>query len=198
MSCYVWEAGTITLPAAAVPGLRKALNTAAVTYRALVLAEIEAVWNDVKALPLAKRVAAIPDWVSLPVSYDDVHAHRRADARMRAQCILKSSGGRKPTRAVLAQAFPTPNARTREWGESEFGLTLDGRTLHWEVPQNNHARDHAAVTGLYQAALTYLNAVTWTRGTGGVIVGNDEYNRDTTYEGGGGNYVTHRFGPAGQ
>lgn len=197
MSCYEWEAGAITLPAAAVPGLRKALNTAAVTYRALVLAEIDAVWNEVKALPLVKRVAAIPDWVSLPASYDDVHAHRRADARMRAQCIVKSSGGRKPSRAVLAQAFPTPNVRTREWGESEFGLTLDGNTLHWEVPQNNHARDRAAVTGLYQAALTYLNAVTWTRGTGGVIVGNDEYNHDTTYEGGG-NYVTHRFGPAGQ
>lgn len=198
MSCYAWEAGTITLPTAAVPGLRKALNAAAITYRALVLAEIDAVWNDVKSLPMAKRVPAIPDWVSLPVSYDDVHAHRRADARMSAQSIVKSSGGRKPTRAVIAEAFPTPNARTREWAESEFGLTLDGRTLHWEVPQNNHARDHAAVTGLYQAALTYLNNVTWTRGTGGVIVGNDEYNHDTTYEGGGGNYVTHRFGPAGQ
>ncbi|BDB63247.1 hypothetical protein RDE2_50410 (plasmid) [Rhodococcus sp. RDE2] len=94
--------------------------------------------------------------------------------------------------------FPSPTLGPANGGESEFGLTLEGRTLHWEVPQNNHARDHAAVTGLYQAALTYLNDVTWTRGTGGVIVGNDEYNRDTTYEGGGGNYVTHRFGPAGQ
>lgn len=99
---------------------------------------------------------------------------RRANARLAAQCLLRHTQGRKPTKADLEKAFPTPNARTREWAEDAFSLSLDGRTLHWTVPENNHAREHAEQTHLMQAALRHLAAVEWTRGSGGVIVGNDD------------------------
>lgn len=193
MSCNEWESGTILLPTAAVPGLRKALNAAAAEYRALVCEQVTAVWDSVKALPQGKRAAAVPNWVAIPFDGDD--AKRRADALGDAQCLVKSFGGRKPTRAHIEKVFPAPTARTRSWSEGAFQLDLTGRTLEWDVPQNNHARDRAASTLLQQAALRYLATVTWTRDSGGDLIGNDEYNQDDTSIGGGGNYLTRRFGP---
>ena len=39
-----------------------------------------------------------------------------------------------------------------------------------------------------------LGRLNWTRATGGVFSGNDEYNRDS---GSGGNYITAAYGPLG-
>jgi hypothetical protein len=40
-----------------------------------------------------------------------------------------------------------------------------------------------------------LRRINWTRGSGGTIVGNDEYNSDSYDAGGGANYTKDRFGP---
>jgi len=40
-----------------------------------------------------------------------------------------------------------------------------------------------------------LGQVVWTRGTGGEIVGNDEYNRESKASGDGGNFTKQTFGP---
>lgn len=193
MSCYEWESGAIVLPTAAVPGLRKALNAAAAEYRELVCEQVAAVWDGVKALPPGKRADAIPNCVEVP--FTGTAAKQRAHALMDAQCLVKYLGGRKPTRAQIEKVRPAPTARTRTWRESEFQLDLDGRTLQWEVSENNHARDEAEETILQRAALRYLATVTWTRGSGGDLIGNDEYNCCDRSAGGGGNYVTRSFGP---
>lgn len=77
----------------------------------------------------------------------------------------------------------------------ESSIAFDGRTLVWAVGENNHARDYGRAHPIARALFAALDRVTWTRGSGGDIVGNDEYNRDNRDSGGGGNYVLNRYGP---
>lgn len=77
----------------------------------------------------------------------------------------------------------------------ESSISFDKRVVVWSVPENNHAREHGRTHPLARVLFETLGSVRWTRGTGGDIVGNDEYNRDSRDEGGGGNYVLTRFGP---
>lgn len=77
----------------------------------------------------------------------------------------------------------------------EAGVTLNHakRTANWSVGQNNHAVEHAREAPMGKVFFTLLSRIEWTRGSGGEIVGNDEYNRDNRHSGGGGNYVTATY-----
>ena len=83
---------------------------------------------------------------------------------------------------------------------AEVTLDNDTKTIKWYVPENNHAREHAEASWLGRVVFGALNRIEWpSRGkTGGVLVGNDEYNREASYVGGGGNYVTATYGPLGK
>ena len=72
------------------------------------------------------------------------------------------------------------------------------KSVTWNVPENNHAVETAREHWFAKALFTALGNITWTRGNGGTIVGNDEYNRDSDYEDGGGNYVTAEYSMAAQ
>lgn len=72
------------------------------------------------------------------------------------------------------------------------------RSVIWNVQENNHACDHANEHPIGKIFWTAMGKVEWTRGTGGVLVGNDEYNRENDSAGGGGNYVKSRTGPIGE
>lgn len=91
--------------------------------------------------------------------------------------------------------FPTNRTLRYACGEPDITFDPKAKTVTWSVPENNHARDHAREHPIAQALFRALRAVKWTRGSGGQIIGNDEYNRDSHYEGGGGNYVVEEFGP---
>lgn len=70
------------------------------------------------------------------------------------------------------------------------------RTVIWSVSENNNAVDHAHNHPVGKEFFRRMSRVVWTRGTGGQIVGNDEYNRESRHDGGGSNYVTNRYGIA--
>jgi hypothetical protein len=83
------------------------------------------------------------------------------------------------------------------------GLTITlnrkTRTIRYDVGENNHAREHADATALGKAWHKAMADVRWTRGTGGVLLGNDEYQREAgEYSvGGGGSYVVEAYGYLG-
>jgi hypothetical protein len=80
----------------------------------------------------------------------------------------------------------------------EAGISFNRvtRVVTWSVSENNHSveRAHDHETG--RAFFKRLSVVNWTRGTGGEIVGNDEYNQESQESGRGGNYTTNRYGVA--
>jgi hypothetical protein len=80
----------------------------------------------------------------------------------------------------------------------EAGITFVKklRTVIWSVYENNHAVENAHNHPTGKEFFRRLNRVEWTRGTGGEIVGNDEYNTDSREAGRGANYVTSRYGVA--
>jgi len=80
---------------------------------------------------------------------------------------------------------------------SDATVTFNNRchAVEWCVHENNHAKEHAHAHWFAQALFSALKGIKWTRNSGGTVVGNDEYNRESHYEGGAANYVTMTFGP---
>lgn len=215
MSHYDSEHGSIKLPAGAMKAVRAAVVEAhnAVQERLLTVADevltkilaankgkrgvnwrsvIEEVcarsWNydregfapcDVARLLMPTRRRPLPTTGYAP-KWEDVKATRPTKPKRKDLDIL----GARVEHVTLDEA------------SIHFGK--DGRTVTWDVGENNHACETAHEHPVARAFFGALNRVSWTRGSGGTIVGNDEYNRDADYEGGGGNYVTSRFGPLGK
>src|SRR5271167_1744664 len=81
-------------------------------------------------------------------------------------------------------------------GEACIGFDKKRRVIIWSVSENNHSVERAHEHSTGREFFKRLSRVVWTRGTGGEIVGNDEYNEDNRESGGAANYTTHRFGVA--
>lgn len=201
MSRNEWGSGTLTLPTAAVSGVRKALVDASNKHHDAVLAECLRLWNG----PIAKtsstklyherlRVAQMNS--RLPESVVDAAGYTM-------ERIVSTYGGgngnsRTPRATDVDLVASRANSRTTKFSGGEWSIAIDGAKLHYRTGDNKHAVDHARSHPVVAAMLGALSRVAWTRATGGVFIGNDEYNRESSYAGGGGNYVTEAFGPLGE
>ena len=99
-------------------------------------------------------------------------------------------------RRIITRDLPkiTSSTRTFECGPGSDLAFSQVRTVHWSVESNNHARDRGRGHPLAKAWFQHLEKIKWTRGTGGEVWGNDEYNGDSSGVGGGGNYSLGTWG----
>jgi len=80
-------------------------------------------------------------------------------------------------------------------GEGYISFNLENKTVSYDVPENNRSVERARESKVGQLFFRTMGNITWTRGSGGTLYGNDEYNiHESRGYDGGGNYVTAKFG----
>jgi hypothetical protein len=130
--------------------------------------------------------------------YDAIFPYEKVEKLVAGQIIPSMERREKPLSPKKNQ-FPLAkqNAERIDVG-SEAGIGFDKkrRVVIWSVAENNHAVERAHEHKVGAEFFRLLSRVNWTRGTGGEIAGNDEYNQESRESGSGANYVTHRFGAA--
>lgn len=209
MARYDWEHGTLKLPSKAYVGFKKGLIA---RHNEIVAADLVLArqLHAELAVALKGRRGLTRDTV-----VDALRSHRTAlEARTGKSIVLLGSWeleslfievdddtGRAKFKALRASAGGNRLLKASApalVGEGCVVRFLDAtRSVTWTVHENNRAVAMAWSSWLGRAFLDALSRVEWVRGTGGEIVGNDEYNREAIDEGGGANYVTRRFGPLG-
>jgi len=221
MSCYEWERGTLVLPAAAVAPLRKALrehqNALHDEVRAgAVLAHREVGQGAHNWATYRSRLYA---W-----AYPQQEPHTGGRLRWRSVTQMEREERQElvrrivytllcdtvhtgvphsPTVADVNQVVKKVTNRDDVFtavgneGYPDATISFAGRKVTWSVPNNNHQIERAHATGLAQVFFAELAKITWTRGTGGQIMSNNEYNERRDDGSQGSDYVTYRFGPIG-
>jgi hypothetical protein len=210
VSCYNWERGTITTPASAWAGLKKDVRDAYNRHQDEMLALAGRIHDRLIADGRGKRgfnyreafnglcfsvATGRPDpiWRSARATVTDV------DQDAVQQSLFRERSGNAPLKPRRMD-FPHANGSTTsiERGEAYIAFNNTARAVSYGVGENNRAIEYARRDPIVQYLFARLAKVRWTRSSGGVIVGNDEYNRDNECAGGGANYITAHFGPLGE
>lgn len=189
MGRYEWAHGEIILPSAAFAPFRKAVQDAVHAKWQKAYDDSQRFWKSLSAREKA-------DWDLFRRALNA----RRYDNDTEWLCDPRRVRDEKPRRALQSDV-DWPTNRTTEFNESDLRLTFirENRTLVYDVASNKSAREHALNTTLATAFHDQITKVRWTHGTGGVILGNDEYNEESgrNHEGGGGSYVVAAYGYIG-
>lgn len=221
MSKYEWERGTITIPSAQWAkfrtGLIKAWNDKQMTILALAKKAVVEARKNAKGKRGQNRDKAILEAVAR-VCGGRIDEHSYFDASRSAywggrivnkaaednwDAVTSLIGINRYDRSVNLHApkkqdlkvYPTSKSCTISLPYAYVTFDNTDKTITWDVPENNHACESAREHWFAGKVFEALGKVEWKRGSGGMIVGNDEYNRDSDYDDGGGNYVTARYEP---
>lgn len=202
MSCYGWEAGTLKIPTKAWKQLRDGLAAAHnVRQEKLYKAALGLHAKAIEFKKNAKRGTFTVEeaWRSIAALLDKGdQCEIGSDEYYAIKCSIFGPDNEQKGTILLPKKKDFPPAvstKHKQYSADEGAITLNHETneLNWCVPENNHAVERARDSHMGKALFTLLGKVVWTRGTGGEIVGNDEYNEESRESGGGANYVTATY-----
>jgi hypothetical protein len=195
MSCYEWEQGEIIIPSKVWADTKKRIRDAYNRWVETEFAAARAFYERFKGKKQPKEYGSPESdaWDEGKFRFSKLFYH--ATKRDERGFVIPLDSPRAPRRSD----YPLANTRTTSFDvygeEFGFGFNNEKRTVGWEVGENNRACENARKHPLARELFRILDSIEYTRGTGGKIVGNDEYNRDSRHDGGGGNYVKDEFGP---
>jgi len=191
MSCYNWEEGTIRLPKTKYMSIKKEFVAGYNVYLLDQLERSKKLREHVLTVNKGKRNVHWWDVLSC-------HMDRFSVDWSTVNKMLQSTDGKKP-RNLNKKLMGLANSKTTIFDvsgdEAVIKFIDEYKSVEWYVPENNRAVERARDSKIGELFFQVMRTVTWTRGTGGEIVGNDEYTRDSRDSGGGGNYVTTKYGP---
>lgn len=201
MSKYCWEEGTIKIPSRSWASFKKELRE---VYNRLQKKSYKVALQAYETLLKAGKGKRGIDWKNEfnRLLWDGhIHIPDGVDILKLRKSIFpfdpKKQENRKRPRKPKKKDFPLANSSTTRLeldGDAHILFDNKTRSVSWVVYENNHAVENARAHPLGIAFFRALDKMKWTRGTGGEIIGNDEYNRESRDAGGGGNYITAIYG----
>lgn len=208
MSNYNWARGKVKLPAKFYPKVRDAILAAWNKQQQDRLALAEKVYAEIKKIKVPRgtdKRSLIEDACDredtlgkgsplcrLMARADDETCEQIADSIF--PVTYKENKRIVATRPLKPKKkdFPLVNSRTKRLDGSygDFWCIFDGatKTIRFGCAENNRAQERFMDHPIFAAIDRALSNVEWTSRTGGTLVGNDEYSRDSYEEGEGGNY----------
>ncbi|WP_114906620.1 hypothetical protein [Ornithinimicrobium murale] len=194
MSKYEWERGEIKLPTAEFAKVRQRVQDAAAKVKTDAFEQTQSFWKG-----LSRKEQTDPQ-AYREALYHWARQVPHGPARDEAWQMLGGHEGMSRPARVQKSDVDFPNSRTTHFRCDEASVSFDRKnsTMTWDVAENNHSVERANESWLAGATFGALADVKWTgKNTGGVLTGNDEYNREADYSGGGASYTTAGFGPIG-
>lgn len=201
MSRNDWEYGEITLPRAAIVPIRRAIVARNNELADTGLRIAKEAWG--KATAAQKRDnRALTDLVDHVVGRRrDPWAEIDDPATERAMHILDIYYGNTTPRPPQKQNAGHLGTTETAFHTSDLSVSFDAKTgvMTWDISENNHAVERGRTSWLGQVVIRELGQVKWTRGTGGSVSGNNEYNEDPDSggHGRGPSYTAVAYGPRG-
>lgn len=192
MSCYNWCSGTIKIPTKEWSAFRKAVIAAHNSCNERSFEIARDLHAKIKLDSKYKRNYSFSNKVFDAVYNGNLSVPSHFKDLVYRSLLTEDWSNRK-LKLPKKKDFPKATLKTEHYGYFTFNHA--SKSISYNVEENNRAVESANADPFVQRIFQLLNRMTWTRNSGGTIVGNDEYNRDSDYEGGGSNYIVHRFGP---
>lgn len=189
MSCYNWERGTIKIPAKEYIKFRNDIVRSWNERQARVLMQAKALHAKLKSkktFDWSEASQVVRQYCSEPEMCTDLLFKRELFTEWKLRAPLKKNLSTVSTRGSNLHVIQLPEA-TITFNDTD-------KTVTWAVHENNRAVERAHTDPTARELFRLLHQIKWTRGSGGQIVGNDEYNCDDYNFGGRANYVTMQFG----